>query len=218
MNVQVLKTMIELQALQSFNKPGHVNSQTGSGTSLFQQMLSETLSSQVNQPQFQSKLGSVNQLIPLLTNNHQLMSKNAASYITNSEAVTSSDKTDSTIENIIDRAAQKYNLPKKLISAVISQESNFNPEAVSHAGASGLMQLMPATARGLGVTDIFDPEQNIIAGTKYLRQMMDKYNGNLEMALAAYNAGPGNVDKYNGIPPFKETIQYVQKVSSKFYS
>ncbi|WP_456271796.1 lytic transglycosylase domain-containing protein [Bacillus sp. AK031] len=217
MNIQALKTMIELQALQNFNSTT-APTETNSGTSLFQQMLNETLSSHVNQQPIQEKLGSVNQLFPLLNNGNFLMSKTAASYMSKAETLSSNNKSDSSIDSIISKAAELYKLPRKLISAVISQESNFNSNAVSHAGASGLMQLMPATARSLGVTDIFDPEQNILAGTKYLRQMMDKYDGNLEMALAAYNAGPGNVDKYSGIPPFKETIQYVQKVSQKFYA
>jgi soluble lytic murein transglycosylase-like protein len=214
MNVQMLKTMMELQALQGFNSN---SSQTGPGTN-FQQILNDTLSSQLTKQNYQSKLGSVSQMIPFLNTGNYLMSKSAASYISNTATVSESKAPDSTIDQIISKAAEKYNLPKKLINAVISQESSFNPDAVSHAGASGLMQLMPATARGLGVTDIFDPEQNVFAGTKYLRQMMDKYNGNLELALAAYNAGPGNVDKYNGIPPFKETIQYVQKVSNKYFA
>jgi soluble lytic murein transglycosylase-like protein len=217
MNVQVLKTMMELQALQGFSsassQPG-----TGSSPSMFQQILDETLSSQMNDQQYQAKLGSVSQMIPLLNTSNYLMSKSAVSYLSNTAPVTSTEVPDSSIEQIISSAAEKYNLPKKLITAVISQESNFNPDAVSHAGAAGLMQLMPSTARGLGVTDVFDPKQNVFAGAKYLRQMMDKYNGNLELALAAYNAGPGNVDKYNGIPPFKETMQYVQKVSSKYYA
>ncbi|RIW27245.1 lytic transglycosylase domain-containing protein [Bacillus salacetis] len=217
MNVQMLKTMIELQALQGFNSASSQQG-TGSSPSMFQQILDETLASQLNDKQYQSRLGSVSQMIPLLKTNNYLMSKGAASYISNTSPVTSSAGKDSSIDQIITSAAEKYNLPKKLISAVISQESNFNPDAVSHAGASGLMQLMPATARGLGVTDVFDPQQNVFAGTKYLRQMMDKYDGNLELALAAYNAGPGNVDKYNGIPPFKETIAYVQKVSNKYFA
>ena len=121
------------------------------------------------------------------------------------------------LESIIQKAADRYKLPAKLIKSVIRHESNFNSEAVSKAGASGLMQLMPGTARGLGVTDIFNPEQNVMAGSKYLRSMLDRYDGNLALALAAYNAGPGNVDKHGGIPPFKETQAYVKKVSATYY-
>ena len=112
----------------------------------------------------------------------------------------------------ITAAAKKYNLPEKLITSVIKQESNFKASATSAAGASGLMQLMPATARYLGVSDRFDPAQNIMGGAKYLRQMLDQFDNNVETALAAYNAGPGNVKKYGGIPPFQETQNYVKKI------
>lgn len=122
----------------------------------------------------------------------------------------------SSIEEIIDKASEAYNVPAKLISSVIKQESNFNPSAISSAGASGLMQLMPGTAKYLGVQNILDPEQNIMGGTKYLKQMLEQFDGNLEKALAAYNAGPGSVKKFNGIPPYKETENYVKKVLNNF--
>jgi soluble lytic murein transglycosylase-like protein len=120
-----------------------------------------------------------------------------------------------TIDEIIGKASRRYNIDSGLIKAVIKAESNFNPNAVSSAGARGLMQLMPGTASGLGVTDSFNPEQNVMAGTRYLRQMLDRYNGNLDSALAAYNWGPGNVDKRGSFLP-RETREYLVKIKSLY--
>lgn len=137
-----------------------------------------------------------------------------AEVISSYSSASTNNKTD--FDEIIRKAAETYNVPEKLISSIIKQESNFNPLATSSAGASGLMQLMPGTAKYLGVTNSLDPEQNIMGGAKYISQMLSQFDGNIETALAAYNAGPGAVKKYDGIPPYKETQNYVQKVMNYF--
>lgn len=119
----------------------------------------------------------------------------------------------SSFDDTIDSAAAKHGVDSSLLKAVIQAESGFNPNAVSSAGAQGLMQLMPRTAAGLGVSDPFDPEQNIDAGARYLKGQIDRF-GSVEKALAAYNAGPAAVVKYGGVPPFRETQNYVNKVLS----
>lgn len=124
------------------------------------------------------------------------------------------DSSCTTMDDIFQKASDTYGVPVCLLKAIAKQESNFDPNATSHSGARGIMQLMPETAAGLGVTDAYDPQQNIMAGSKYISQLLEKYNGNINLALAAYNAGPGNVSKYGGIPPFKETQNYVVKVNA----
>ncbi|MDB5100716.1 MAG: hypothetical protein JWM80_5137 [Cyanobacteria bacterium RYN_339] len=113
----------------------------------------------------------------------------------------------------LERLSGEYGVPLKMILAVIQQESGGNPQAMSGAGAQGLMQLMPGTAKDLGVTNAFDPKQNVEGGVKLLAQNLARYNGDVDKALAAYNAGPGNVDKYNGVPPFSETQNYVKNIT-----
>ncbi len=120
------------------------------------------------------------------------------------------------IENLIEKYAQKNNLDPDFIKAVVKQESGFNPDAKSKCGAMGLMQLMPQTAKGLGVVDAFDPEQNIEGGVKYLKSMLNRFNNDPKLALAAYNAGPGAVQKYGDIPPYKETQNYVKNILASY--
>jgi hypothetical protein len=117
------------------------------------------------------------------------------------------------ITPLILKYARKHRLDPWLVRGVIQVESAFNPHARSYAGAGGLMQLMPGTAAGLGCRNVFDPEANIAAGTRYLRMMLDRFGGRTELAIAAYNAGPGNVSRHGGIPPFAETRNYVVKVT-----
>jgi soluble lytic murein transglycosylase-like protein len=124
----------------------------------------------------------------------------------------------SSFDEIIQETAKKHGVDPSLVRAVVQAESNFNPNAVSSAGAKGLMQLMPGTASSLGVRNSFDPEQNVEGGTKLLRSLLDRYDGNTSLALAAYNAGPGAVSKYGGIPPYKETQVYVNRVMSLWKS
>ena len=113
---------------------------------------------------------------------------------------------------LIRRYAGQYNLDEALVKAVIKVESDYRPHIVSSKGAQGLMQLIPETARDMNVVDPFDPSENIHGGTKYLRLMLDQFNGDLELALAAYNAGPGTVKRHGGIPPYTETLNYIQRV------
>ena len=133
-----------------------------------------------------------------------------------SKAVAADDKPDTPYDSEIESAAQKYGVDPALVRSVIAQESGFDPNATSAAGAQGLMQLMPATARGFGVTNPYDPGQSIDAGTRYLAGQLDRFGGDVGLALAAYNAGPGAVERFGGVPPYGETQRYVQNVLARY--
>ena len=135
-----------------------------------------------------------------------------ASIYTNPNVNFTKRTTKDEIMAMIDSTAEKYGVDAKLVKAVVKQESGFNPNAKSKAGALGLMQLMPTTAKGLGVTDPMNPQQNIEGGVKYLKSLLERFHGNTILALAAYNAGPNAVSKYDGVPPYKETQNYVKSI------
>jgi Transglycosylase SLT domain len=120
-------------------------------------------------------------------------------------------------EKLVREAAERHQVDPALVRAVIETESNWNASAVSRKGALGLMQLIPTTAQRFGVNDAFSPKQNVDAGVKYLKTLLERYNGNLDLALAAYNAGEGAVDRAHGVPAFRETRNYVQRVQDAYY-
>ncbi|GAC1438374.1 MAG: hypothetical protein NVSMB68_10110 [Thermoanaerobaculia bacterium] len=120
------------------------------------------------------------------------------------------------LSSLFAEAARAHGIDPRLVAAVARRESAFNPNAVSAVGAGGLMQLMPTTARFLGCSNVFDARQNVFAGARYLRTLLDTFNGDLDLTLAAYNAGPGAVQKYNGVPPYRETRAYVDAIRANY--
>jgi soluble lytic murein transglycosylase-like protein len=127
-------------------------------------------------------------------------------------------QTQTSFSDIIEKTSARYGVDPHLVEAVVEVESAYQPDAVSPAGAQGLMQLMPATAEDLGVGDALDPQENIEGGVKYLSQLLDHFDGNVSLSLAAYNAGPGAVMEYGGIPPYRETQVYVDRVLEAYQS
>lgn len=123
---------------------------------------------------------------------------------------------DCDLDWIIFRAGERAGVDPRFIHAVIKQESKYDPKAVSNVGAQGLMQMMPATARRFGLKDPFDPTANVEAGTKYLKWLLQRFDGDVSLALAGYNAGEGSVDKYKGVPPYSETQEYVKKIITNY--
>lgn len=213
--MQSFRILMDINALQSF---GSVQSSVNTESpNLFSTMLGEVLSQSSGDGNFPA---NINPLI-YQGQNDVFMPSSLIQLQKNIEQASQSQQTTkrqhtNDYSEIIKKAAAQFNLPERLISSVIQHESNFNAGSVSRAGAQGLMQLMPGTAKFLGVKNSFDPEQNITGGARYLRQMLDQFGGDIKLALAAYNAGPGNVKKHGGIPPFKETQNYVKKVLNTF--
>lgn len=171
---------------------------------------------------FQEKLNEIQSRIPVRFGNAPSFRELLSVEMTGDQQPASgSGRGDATVfDSMIREASQASGVDLSLIKAVIDAESSFNPKALSSAGAMGLMQLMPDTAKALGVTDPYDPKENINGGVRYLKGLLDRYENNEELALAAYNAGPGRVKQYGGVPPFKETQAYVKKVleNRKIYS
>jgi membrane-bound lytic murein transglycosylase B len=234
MDVQSLQTLMQLKALQSLSsKRSSADSILGNNDSFMSMLAVEVMSLMAEQQRMQGTQNNLpvprdttmvshalNQPLKVSGESVPSVGKGDFGYQPNRVHIASLGNKEKyrQYDHIIEEMGRKYNVDPKLIKSMIKHESDFNTKTVSHAGAAGLMQLMPVNAKEFGVTDRFDPRQNIEAGTKEIRKYLDKYNGDLKLSLAAYNAGMGNVKKYGGIPPFKETQNYIKKVTNTYYS
>lgn len=218
LDMQSLRAIMDINALQSFGKVQTFSDNKQANTSLFSTLLGDVCTQSSN------NLHNLTNTKPLFYHGRNdvflpasltLLQPSAEKALSVNQIQNNQQPND--YSPLIKKAADQFQLPERLISSIIQHESSFKNHTVSPAGAQGLMQLMPGTAKFLGVKDSFDPEQNITGGTRYLKQMLNQFDGDIKLALAAYNAGPGNVKKYGGIPPFKETQNYVKKVLNTFY-
>ena len=200
MNIAELVMLFQLQQVNSAWQVGATNGESGNNSSeslLFMSLLQSALQD--------------NSSVQKLATEHPTQSRN----LTNTPVVTPVSQNfngEKSLNGLIGAMGQKYGVDPNLIREVVNAESGFNSQAVSPAGAQGLMQLMPGTASSYGVKNSFDSVQNLDGGTHFLKDLLDRFKGNVPLSLAAYNAGPGAVEKYQGVPPYKETQAYVQKI------